>query len=210
MSSAPPVPAQPRVRIEAETDVAASLALLRQARAVHAATQIGPEAVPGVWEDIRRQHWAHAQRRWLQDPTRDDRDFVKFLTRVLGPEDLEFALFVVFRPFRARMRDEASPELQRRYQAFGRNAGKSADWLAFALGEAVLFNVPSLKYLNSLLNPRQGRAFLPDEVFSAVRAAMLQRHRLVHQAPEPIPADVAAVYRGELPRGYHPTPQVMC
>ncbi|TQN63940.1 hypothetical protein CSHISOI_11479, partial [Colletotrichum shisoi] len=188
-----------RVRVEAENDVASSLAQLRQAQALHAQQQLGPDAVPAIWSALRRQFWRHAVRRYLAAgpvPLQDDvRDFAPFLRRQLSLPEIEFSLFVVFRDHRSHMRSNAvGAELRRRYNAFKGNAAaaaKSEDDCAFKLGTTVLRSVTALKILNSLLNPRAGASFSPADVFLEVRRQMLLRNQDVDEMPEPTPADVA-------------------
>ncbi|GJD05457.1 hypothetical protein ColKHC_14282 [Colletotrichum higginsianum] len=188
-----------RVRVEAENDVASSLAQLRQAQALHAQQQLGPDAVPAIWSALRRQFWRHAVRRHLAAglvPLQDDvRDFAPFLRHQLSLPEIEFSLFVVFRDHRSHMRSNAvGAELRRRYNAFKGNAAaaaKSEDDCAFKLGTTVLRSVTALKTLNSLLNPRAGASFSPADVFLEVRRQMLLRNQDVDEMPEPTPADVA-------------------
>ncbi|GJC89868.1 hypothetical protein ColLi_12706 [Colletotrichum liriopes] len=192
--------------VPTEHDVAASLASLRQAQALHAAEQQRPGAIPDVWRTLRRQFWRHAWRLHIAgpaaaaaaataadpaDPARpwDVRDFVSFLRRQLSQEELDFALFVVFRQSRAHMRDAAPAEVKRRYAALKGNVGGLAeDALMLELGPRVLQSTTALKHLNSLLNPRNPADRLsPASVFRAVRDQMLARHTAADEHPDAAP-----------------------
>ncbi|KAH0423283.1 hypothetical protein CcaCcLH18_12278 [Colletotrichum camelliae] len=188
-----------RIRVESDPSVAQSLASLRQAHSLHAQQQLDPDAVPGIWESLRADFWRHVQRRHLavppaQRPHPDPRDFVPFLRNQLSDSELEFSLFVVFRRHRTHMRSVlAGAELKRRYSAFkGNVSDRSEDDCAFELGTGVLRSVTALKTINSLLNPRGGDGFSPDEVFGAIRHQMLLREHIVDAHPDPTCADVAA------------------
>ncbi|KAI8260365.1 hypothetical protein K4K58_001970 [Colletotrichum sp. SAR11_239] len=188
-----------RIRVESDPTVAQSLASLRQAHSLHAQQQLNPDAVPGIWESLRADFWKQVQRRYLavppaQRPQPDPRDFVPFLRNQLSDSELEFSLFVVFRPHRTYMRSVlAGAELKRRYSAFKGNAtDRTEDDCAFELGTGVLRSVTALKTINSLLNPRGGDGFSADEVFAAIRHQMLLREHTVDAHPDPTCADVAA------------------
>ncbi|GKT68951.1 hypothetical protein ColTof4_01374 [Colletotrichum tofieldiae] len=179
---------------------------------IQVASHQRPGAIPDVWRNLRRQFWRHAWRLHIAgpaaataataadpaDPARpwDVRDFVSFLRRQLSQEELDFALFVVFRQSRAHMRDAAPAEVKRRYAALKGNVGGLAeDALMLELGPRVLQSTTALKHLNSLLNPRNPADRLsPASVFRAVRDQMLARHTAPDEHPDATPADVAAAF----------------
>ncbi|KAJ3953460.1 hypothetical protein N0V92_010072 [Colletotrichum tropicale] len=194
-----------RRKIEANADVSYYLTQIRMAHDIHAAQQVGPDGIPGLWTTLHRNHYAHAWRihvaqsqqpGWLP-PTAtsidDPRDFVAFLRAQLRHDELAFALFVVFQAQRTRMRDNVGAEVKRRYNALKGNVGSfTEDDVMFELGPQVLTSTPSLRLLNSLLNPRSDAAIRiqPAVLFQAIRQEMLERHQDATTPPSPIPADV--------------------
>ncbi|EQB44506.1 hypothetical protein CGLO_16745 [Colletotrichum gloeosporioides Cg-14] len=194
-----------RRKIEANADVSYYLTQIRMAHDIHASQQIGPDGIPGLWTTLHRNHYAHAWRihvaqsqqpGWLPPTatsTDDPRDFVAFLRAQLRHDELAFALFVVFQAQRTRMRDNVGVEVKRRYNALKGNVGSfTEDDLMFELGLQVLTSTPSLRLLNSLLNPRNDASIRiqPAVLFQAIRQEMLQRHQDATTPPSPIPADV--------------------
>ncbi|KAL0929931.1 uncharacterized protein CTRU02_215140 [Colletotrichum truncatum] len=197
--------AAPRIRIEANADVSHCLSQIRQAYHLHAQQQLAPGRIPDLWTTLHRTHYTHGWRMHASQSgqpgwkpptlgTEDDpRDFVPFLRRQLAPDELAFALFVVFQGHRTSMRDDAGAEVKRRYNALRGNVGNfSEDDIMFELGPEVLRSTPALRTLNSLLNPRETAAlrFHPVAVFRAVRAEMLERHHDAVNPPSVLPIDV--------------------
>ncbi|KAI8275527.1 hypothetical protein K4K59_010222 [Colletotrichum sp. SAR11_240] len=194
-----------RRKIEANADVSYYLTQIRMAHDIHASQQIGPDGIPSLWTALHRNHYAHAWRihvaqsqqpGWLPPTatsTDDPRDFVAFLRAQLRHDELAFALFVVFQAQRTRMRDNVGAEVKRRYNALKGNVGSfTEDDVMFELGPQVLTSTPSLRLLNSLLNPRSDAAIRiqPAVLFQAIRQEMLERHQDATTPPSPIPADV--------------------
>nr|XP_036576297.1 uncharacterized protein CTRU02_13674 [Colletotrichum truncatum]KAF6783022.1 hypothetical protein CTRU02_13674 [Colletotrichum truncatum] len=215
--------AAPRIRIEANADVSHCLSQIRQAYHLHAQQQLAPGRIPDLWTTLHRTHYTHGWRMHASQSgqpgwkpptlgTEDDpRDFVPFLRRQLAPDELAFALFVVFQGHRTSMRDDAGAEVKRRYNALRGNVGNfSEDDIMFELGPEVLRSTPALRTLNSLLNPRETAAlrFHPVAVFRAVRAEMLERHHDAVNPPSVLPIDVnrAALHTPRTPIRAEPLP----
>lgn len=191
-----------RRRIETNSDVSRPLAHLRQAYSIHANAQVGPDALPGIWNSLCRNHWAHAWRLHVAQPDQlvglpavgndDPRDFVAFVRHQLAPAELDFALFAVFRDQRVHMHSGTGAEVRRRFNALRGNVGDySENDIFFELGTDVVQGTPSLRVLNSLLNPRDpAQRIAPALVFQAVREEMLARHQDPVHPPTVTPADV--------------------